>query len=107
MGEISESVNKGRHTTVGATMISLPAGDDGYVIDTPGLREIGLWAMPAGDLDDCFPEIRGLREGCRFADCRHVTEPECAVRDAVADGRITPARYDSYLRLLEELEVER
>jgi len=104
VGAISESVNKGRHTTVGATMIALPAGDDGYVIDTPGLREIGLWGMPSTELDDCFPELRGLRDGCRFADCRHVSEPECAVRDAVSDGRVTAARYDSYLRLLEELE---
>jgi ribosome biogenesis GTPase len=106
VGAISESVNKGRHTTVGARMLPLPDGDQGYVIDTPGLREIGLWGMPAGELDECFPEMRGLREQCRFADCRHVTEPGCAVRDAVQAGRITAARYDSYLRLLEELESQ-
>jgi ribosome biogenesis GTPase len=104
VGAISESVNKGRHTTVGANMLPFPPGEDGYVIDTPGLREIGLWAMPAGELDACFPEMRGLRDQCRFADCRHVSEPECAVRDAVAEGRMSDARYDSYLRLLDELE---
>jgi ribosome biogenesis GTPase len=97
-------VNKGRHTTVGARMLALPDGDQGYVIDTPGLREIGLWGMPAGELDECFPEMRGLRDLCRFADCRHVSEPDCAVREAVQAGRVTAARYDSYLRLLEELE---
>jgi ribosome biogenesis GTPase len=106
VGEISESVNKGRHTTVGAKMLPLPDDGDGYVIDTPGLREVGVWALPAHDLDRCFPEMRGPRQECRFNDCRHVAEPECAVRDGVAQGAITADRYDSYLRLLEELEAE-
>jgi ribosome biogenesis GTPase len=106
VGEISESVNKGRHTTVGAVMLPLPDDDDGYVIDTPGLREVGLWSLPAHDLDKCFPEMRERRDQCRFNDCRHVAEPECAVREALAQGDITAERYDSYLRLLEELEAE-
>ena len=75
VGEISESVNKGRHTTVGATMLPLPAEADGYVIDTPGLREIGLWSLPSDQLDRCFPEIRALRDQCRFADCRQAYSP--------------------------------
>jgi ribosome biogenesis GTPase / thiamine phosphate phosphatase len=103
---ISESVNKGRHTTVGAALLPLPGADDGYVIDTPGLREVGLWALPARELDECFPELRALRDGCRFADCRHVAEPGCAVRGAVG-GEISPERYDSYVRLFEELESSR
>jgi ribosome biogenesis GTPase len=106
VGEISESVNKGRHTTVGAVMLPLPDNGDGYVIDTPGLREVGLWALPARELDKCFPELRARRDECRFRDCRHVSEPECAVRAGVASGDVTAERYDSYLRLLEELEVE-
>lgn len=106
VGAISESVNKGRHTTVGALMLPLPAPAGGYVIDTPGLREIGLWGLPARSLDTCFPEMRAPREQCRFGDCRHVAEPDCAVRDAVAAGTIAAERYDSYLRLLEELEAE-
>jgi len=106
VGEISESVNKGRHTTVGAKMLALPGDDDGYVIDTPGLREIGLWSLPSDHLDRCFPEMREPRERCRFGDCRHVAEPECAVRDAVAAGEITAERYDSYRRLLDEIEAE-
>ena len=97
-------MNKGRHTTVGAKMLPLPDESGGYVIDTPGLREVGIWAMPARELDTCFPEMRTRREDCRFRDCRHVIEPECAIRDAVARGDITADRYDSYLRLLEELE---
>lgn len=105
VGEISESVNKGRHTTVGAVMLPLP-NDGGYVIDTPGLREVGLWALPARELDKCFPELRARRDECRFGDCRHVSEPECAVRTAVERGEIAAERYDSYLRLLEEMEAE-
>ena len=104
VGAISESVNKGRHTTVGAVMLPLPGPDGGYVIDTPGLREVGLWSLVADRLDQCFPEIRAVRDDCRFADCRHVSEPECAVRDGVSAGSISALRYDSYLRLLEEIE---
>ena len=104
VGAISESVNKGRHTTVGAALLPLPGADDGYVIDTPGLREVGLWTLPARELDQCFPEMRAVRAECRFADCRHVAEPGCAVRDAVGSGAISGDRYDSYLRLLDELE---
>src|SRR5262249_30168016 len=91
---ISESVNKGRHTTVGALMLPLPGREGGYVIDTPGLREIGLWSLPSEHLDGCFPELRALRESCRFADCRHVAEPDCAVREALENGAVDETRYD-------------
>jgi ribosome biogenesis GTPase len=106
VGAISESVNKGQHTTVGAVMLPLP-GDDGYVIDTPGLREVGLWALDAEQLDRCFPEIRSHRDDCRFADCSHIVEPDCAVREALGKGEISPERYDSYLKLLEELRGQK
>lgn len=104
VGEISESVNKGQHTTVGALMLPLPGTDGGYVIDTPGLREVGMWGLSPDQLDRCFPEIRGVRDGCRFADCSHIVEPDCAVREAVRNGSVTAERYDSYLKLLEELQ---
>jgi ribosome biogenesis GTPase len=107
VGAISESVNKGRHTTVGALMLPLPNADDGYVIDTPGLREVGLWSLPADELDQCFPEIRRLRDQCRFANCRHLAEPDCAVRAALETGEVSAQRYDSYVRLLEELGAGR
>lgn len=100
VGEISASVNKGRHTTVGAHLHPLPGG--GFVVDTPGLREIGLWGVPSDGLDACFPEMRGLRDECRFADCRHVSEPDCAVRSALATGGLDSTRYASYQKLLEE-----
>jgi ribosome biogenesis GTPase len=102
VGEISESVNKGRHTTVGAYLHPLP--DGGYVVDTPGLREVGMWGIPAADVDRCFPELRALRDDCRFADCTHRMEPDCAVRAAVASGAVDRDRYESYLKLREELE---
>ena len=104
VGEISESVNKGRHTTVGSHAHPLPAEGGGFLIDTPGLREVGLWSLPIERLDRCFPEFREFLEQCRFADCAHVSEPECAIRKALEDGRISAERYDSYLRLREELE---
>ncbi|HEY9226523.1 MAG TPA: ribosome small subunit-dependent GTPase A, partial [Gemmatimonadaceae bacterium] len=107
VGAISESVNKGRHTTVGAMMLPLPSTEGGYVIDTPGLREVGLWALPAEHLDEYFPEIRALRDACRFADCRHIAEPDCAVREALKAGAVSEQRYDSYVRLLEEIQEER
>jgi ribosome biogenesis GTPase len=106
VGEISESVNKGRHTTVGAVLHPLPGG--GYVADTPGLREVGVWGLAADALDACFPELRALAPECRFADCVHEVEPDCAVRTAVQEGRASAARYDSYRRLRTELaETER
>jgi ribosome biogenesis GTPase / thiamine phosphate phosphatase len=102
VSEISESVNKGRHTTVGAFLFPLP-GDPGAVVDTPGLREIGIWELPVRDFDDCFPELRAPRQECKFADCAHTKEPGCAVRNGVESGEISRARYESYLKLRTEL----
>src|SRR5207302_8651410 len=82
VGEISESVNKGRHTTVGGYLHPLPDEHGGYVADTPGLREVGMWALSPSELDVCFPELRARRDDCRFADCTHIMEPDCAVREA-------------------------
>ncbi len=101
VGEISESVNKGRHTTVGAVLVPLPGG--GYVVDTPGLREVGMWGLPSAELDQCFPEFRPVLGHCRFQDCHHLTEPACAVRAAVSAGKISAARHESYVKLRAEL----
>lgn len=103
VGEISESVNKGRHTTVGALAHHL--SDDSYVVDTPGLREVGMWGIDSGNLADCFPEFRPLVPECRFADCTHSREPDCAVIAAVGAGTVSRARYESYLLLRDELET--
>ena len=101
VGEISESVNKGRHTTVGALAHHL--SDDSYVVDTPGLREVGMWGIDSGNLADCFPEFRPLVPDCRFTDCTHSREPGCAVLAAVEDGTLSRARHESYLLLRDDL----
>jgi ribosome biogenesis GTPase len=101
VGAISESVNKGRHTTVGALLHPLP--DGGAVVDTPGLREVGIWGLDPSDLDQCFPEFRPYLGECRFSDCSHTVEPGCAVKAAVTEGSVSTARYESYRHLREEL----
>jgi ribosome biogenesis GTPase len=106
VSEISESVNKGQHTTVGAYLHRLPADVGGAVVDTPGLREIGMWELPIQNFDRCFPEFRGPRDECRFADCAHVGEPKCGVRAAVERHEVSRVRYESYLKLRAELEAE-
>ena len=101
--EISESVNKGRHTTVGALLVPIPDALGGFVVDTPGLREVGMWGLPSDDLAHCFPEFRPLLGSCKFQDCSHRQEPNCAIRSAVESGHVSRERYDSYLKLREEL----
>ena len=104
VGEISESVNKGRHTTVGALMLPLPGDDGGYVIDTPGLREVGMWALAPERARPLFPgNPRAAAPDCRFADCRHVAEPDVRrARRGARRATSAAARYDSYLRLFGE-----
>lgn len=103
--EISDSVNKGRHTTVGAVLHPLPCG--GFVADTPGLREVGLWGIDPRDVAHCFPEFRPYLNECRFGDCTHVVEPGCAIREALALGAVSMGRYESYVKLREELNATR
>lgn len=105
---ISEHVGKGRHTTVTAELVHLSCG--GYVADTPGLRELGLWAIDPEELDLLFPEFRSYLGSCRYGNsCTHSHEPGCAVREAVEAGQLPASRFDSYLRLLagDDEEVER
>jgi ribosome biogenesis GTPase / thiamine phosphate phosphatase len=97
---ISEAVLKGRHTTVTAQLIPLEGG--GYVADTPGLRELGLWGIDREDLDGCFPEFGPYLGTCRYGNsCTHSHEPGCAVKQAAEAGEIPAPRYDSYRRMLD------
>jgi ribosome biogenesis GTPase len=96
--EISEATGKGRHTTVSVRLWPLDIG--GYVADTPGLREAGLWDIEPEELAWHFVEMRPLLSDCRFSSCTHTHEPECAVKAALQAGRIRPERYESYCRLL-------
>ena len=100
--DVSEATSKGRHTTVVRQIFKLDGG--GYVADMPGLRSLALWDTEPEELDGYFPELRPLVAHCRFNDCTHLNEPGCAVREAVADGRVYPERYQSYLRLRFEEE---
>ena len=100
-GAISEVVAKGRHTTVAARLIPLDCG--GFIVDTPGMREVGLWAIDPENLDVCFPEFRDMIGECRFTtSCTHTHEPDCAIRDAAQSGTISRDRYESYAHLYQE-----
>ena len=95
--QVSQATSKGRHTTVVRELFPLKGG--GYVADTPGLKALALWDIEPEELDGYFPELRPLVAQCQFSDCTHVHEPGCAVQAAVADGRVHPERYQSYLRM--------
>ncbi len=99
-GEVSGSVHKGRHTTTMAELHPIAGGRGGYVADTPGLRELGLWQIPPQELAWSFPEFGPYLGRCAFNDCRHLEEPRCAVLAAVEAGAIPAERHDSYRRLL-------
>jgi ribosome biogenesis GTPase len=96
-GAVSDWSDKGQHTTTFAEMYSLPFG--GYLIDTPGIRELGVFDIEPQELGRLFPEFRERMGDCRFHNCRHINEPGCAVLTALENGEIEPSRYDSYLSI--------
>lgn len=101
--EVRVSDGRGRHTTSLRELFLLPRG--GCLIDTPGIREVGLGGEGA-DLDSAFSDIAGLAGDCRFRDCTHGAEPGCAVQAALAEGHLDPDRYGHYLRLRREVAFE-
>lgn len=98
-GAVRADDQRGRHTTTHRQLYRLPGG--GMVIDTPGLRELQLWA-DEGSIASAFPEIEALATGCRFRDCRHENEPGCAVRAALASGALDSGRFESWRKLSRE-----
>lgn len=98
-GAVRDEDAKGRHTTTRREILLVPGG--GVVIDTPGLREWGLWDAADG-IETVFPEVVELASACRFADCRHATEPGCAVRKALDSGELGQGRYESFVKLSAE-----
>jgi ribosome biogenesis GTPase len=100
-GELSAKIRRGRQTTVSAVMVPLEGG--GFLVDTPGFSEVGLWGLEPRELAQCFPEFRPLLDSCRFPDCSHTHEPGCGVRAAVERGGVAADRHESYSALLEEL----
>ncbi len=103
-GAVRESDGRGRHTTTTRELVLLPGG--GMVIDTPGLRSLGVSSDHREGIDDTFPDIVELGLACKFNDCAHESEPGCAVRAAVAEGRLDPARFESYRKLEREIAFE-
>ena len=105
VGEVSAMNARGRHTTTRARIYRLPS--ETRIIDTPGIREFGLWKLSREELSLYFEEFETLSPDCRFNDCSHSHEPSCAVRDAAASGALDANRYETYLRILASLSDER
>ena len=101
--EISHFSNKGRHTTTFAQLIEL--GGSTYIADTPGIREFGPAGILPVDVSSCFPEMKSLRDMCRFGNCTHRHEPSCAVKKALEENQIAASRYRSYLNIIEGSEL--
>lgn len=97
VNEVSEETQKGKHTTTTAQLLPLSFG--GYVVDTPGIRQFQLWDVVPEEVAGFFPDIRPYVNNCRFPDCSHTHESHCAVKDAVADGRLDARRYESYCHI--------
>jgi ribosome biogenesis GTPase / thiamine phosphate phosphatase len=97
---VSNENMKGKHTTTTAELIAIESGG-GYLVDTPGIRQLELWDVEPIEVAGLFRDIRPYANHCRFPDCLHLHEVGCAVLDAVADGRIDPRRYDSYAHIVE------
>jgi ribosome biogenesis GTPase len=98
--DVRAADSKGRHTTTHRELVVLPNG--GLLIDTPGMRELQLWDVGTA-VRETFDDVERLADGCHFTDCRHRDEPRCAVKAAVADGRLPPERLESYLKLKDEM----
>jgi ribosome biogenesis GTPase len=98
VSEVSEESQKGRHTTTTARLWPLSSG--GYVVDTPGVRQFQLWDVIPAEVGGYFRDLRPYINHCRFPDCTHTHEADCAIKNAVADGRLDARRYESYCQLL-------
>jgi ribosome biogenesis GTPase / thiamine phosphate phosphatase len=102
--EVSDVSQRGRHTTTASRLYEL-AGDI-QIIDTPGIRALGVWGVSPEEVAWFFPDLAALGENCRFRNCSHTHEPDCAVVEALDGGKLTPWRYESYLRIRSSMEEE-
>lgn len=100
IGEVTKKTLKGGHTTTTAQLIPLKQG--GFCIDTPGIKGFGIWDLHTDEVQDYFTDIKEVSKGCKFADCLHLEEPECAVLKAVKEGKLSKLRFESYLSLIED-----
>ena len=104
-GDISSKTARGKHTTRHVEMVK---SGDGYIFDTPGFTSLDIdSSIDSSEVGKYYPEMRGLMGTCKFGDCMHRNEPECAIKNAVASGKISKARYRTYLGIVEELEKKR
>jgi ribosome biogenesis GTPase len=105
VGEISGNSGLGQHTTTAAKLIPFSLG--GELIDSPGVREFGLWHLPVDEITQGFIEFREYLGGCKFTDCTHKGDPGCLIREAVENKKIDALRYQSYLKIVESLDQNR
>ncbi|MBT3394330.1 MAG: ribosome small subunit-dependent GTPase A [Waddliaceae bacterium] len=104
VGEVVDKTRKGSHTTTQSHLIPLECG--GWCVDTPGIKSFGMWELHREEIAGYFPDIEEIRGHCKFQDCMHISEPDCAVIKAVEDGDLSSMRYDSYLSLIDEADEE-
>lgn len=104
-GAISEKIERGKHTTRHTELMWVE--EDTYILDTPGFSSIDLYGIEKEELGQFFPEIAACEGGCRFAGCAHLAEPDCSVKQALMEGRISAGRYEDYKMLYEELKNSR
>ena len=104
VGELSESSRLGRHTTTNARLFHFPSG--GSLIDSPGIREFGLWHLEPEQVIDGYREFARWRFDCKFRDCRHQQEPGCALRAAAERGEVHPQRLKNYFAILQSLNAQ-
>lgn len=104
-GEISSKIERGKHTTRHTELLWVE--ENTYILDTPGFSSVELPDVPKEELGDLFPEIQSRRDGCRFSGCSHLSEPDCRVLQALADGEIGRERYESYRLFYEEIKGRR
>lgn len=105
-GEVSAWSGKGQHTTTFAEMFDLPFGENSQIIDTPGIKEWGLQAVEQEELSHYFREMRELLNSCRFNNCLHLNEPQCAVKEALNNDELAESRYVNYLIFMDEIKKE-
>ncbi len=104
-GEISDKIGRGKHTTRHSQLIWM--GEDTYIVDTPGFSSLYVDGFPKEELKQYFPEFAFYADGCRFLGCSHISEPDCCVKEAVAQGEIHPGRYENYISIYNEIKEKK
>ncbi len=104
-GEISEKIDRGKHTTRHAELLLI--GPDTYIVDTPGFSSLSVFNMEKEELKDFYPEFTKYEDACRFRGCSHISEPDCGVKNALQDGKISPMRYENYVQIYGELKAQK